>query len=130
MIIRKLFKFEGSHIVRDSSTFRCKSSIHGHSYKVEVKLESTSLDNAGMVLDFGLMKGPIREIIDSFDHAYSLWTKEKDDFKEFIKSHSARWIEMPCSPTAELYSLMFYAIIHKIINLTQFNNGEKNIELK
>ena len=129
MIIRKLFKFEGAHIVRDCSSDRCKKSIHGHSYIVEVKLKASHLDNAGMVLDFGLMKGTIRDVIDSFDHAYSLWTKENNDYKEFIKAHSERWIEMPCSPTAELYSVMFYAIIYNIINKTQFNNGEKNIIL-
>ena len=54
MIIRKLFEFENAHIVRFCSSKRCKSSIHGHSYKVEVLLESKYLDNAGMVYDFGL----------------------------------------------------------------------------
>lgn len=130
MIIRKLFKFEGAHIVRDCSSDRCKKSIHGHSYIVEVKFKSSLLDNAGMVVDFGLMKGTIKDAIDAFDHAYSLWTKEKDDYKEFVKSHSDRWIEMPCSPTAELYSVMFYAIINKIIGKTYFNNGERNVELQ
>ncbi len=130
MIIRKLFKFEGAHIVRDCSTDRCKKSIHGHSYTVEVMFRATHLDNAGMVLDFGLMKSTIKDAIDSFDHAYSLWTKEKPDYKEFIKSHSERWIEMPCLPTAEFYSVMFYAIIYNILNKTQFNNGEKDIDLK
>ena len=129
MIIRKLFKFEGAHIVRDCSSDRCKKSIHGHSYIVEVKLKSFMLDNAGMVVDFGLLKGTVKDAIDAFDHTYSLWTKEKDDYKSFIKSHSDRWIEMPCSPTAEMYAVMFYAIINKIIKKTEFNNGEKDVEL-
>ena len=129
MIIRKLFKFEGAHIVRDCSSDRCKKSIHGHSYIVEVKLKSFMLDNASMVVDFGLLKGTVRDTVDAFDHAYSLWTKEKDDYKTFVKSHSDRWIEMPCSPTAEMYAVMFYAIINKIIKKTQFNNGEKDVEL-
>ena len=59
MIIRKLFKFEGAHIVRDCSSDRCKKSIHGHSYLAEVKFKASHLDNAGMVLDFGLMKSTI-----------------------------------------------------------------------
>lgn len=129
MIIRKLFKFEGAHIVRDCSSDRCKKSIHGHSYIVEVKFKSSLLDNAGMVVDFGLLKGTVRDTVDAFDHAYSLWTKEKNDYKTFVKSHSDRWIEMPCSPTAEMYAVMFYAIINKIIKKTQFNNGEKDVEL-
>lgn len=129
MIIRKKFTFEGAHIVRDCSSDRCKKSIHGHSYTVEVKFTADKLDNAGMVVDFGLMKGTIKDIIDSFDHAYSLWTREKDDFKEFIKTHSDRWIEMPCSPTAEMYAVMFFAMIAAIIGKTQFNNGESSVRL-
>ena len=56
MIIRKLFKFENVHIVRGCSTVRCRSSLHGHSYKIELLFESNFLDNAQMVYDFGLMK--------------------------------------------------------------------------
>lgn len=129
MIIRKQFKFNGMHVVRDCSSDRCKKSIHSHTYKVEIKLKSFLLDNAGMVVDFGLLKGTVKDAIDAFDHTYSLWTKEKDDYKSFIKSHSDRWIEMPCSPTAEMYAVMFYAIINKIIKKTEFNNGEKDVEL-
>ncbi|HCN16273.1 MAG TPA: 6-carboxytetrahydropterin synthase QueD, partial [Moraxellaceae bacterium] len=34
MRIRKLFKFENAHIVRNCSSDRCKYSIHGHSYQI------------------------------------------------------------------------------------------------
>ena len=60
MIIRKKFKFEGAHIVRNCSTKRCKTSIHGHSYKVEVFFTSNKLDNGFMILDFGLTKKHIK----------------------------------------------------------------------
>lgn len=129
MIIRKLFKFEGAHIVRDCSSNRCKKSIHGHSYTVEVFFESDYVDNGQMVMDFGLMKGNIKDLIDSFDHAYSMWEREKNNFKDFITSHSERYIQMPVTPSAEMYSLMFYAIIHKVIHKTNFNNGEFGIKL-
>ena len=129
MIIRKLFKFEGAHIVRDCSSDRCKKSIHGHSYIVEVKFTAAALDNAQMIVDFGLLKGTVKDVIDSFDHAYSLWCKEKVDFEEFIKSHSDRYIIMPVSPTAEMYSLMFFAIIKNLIRKTQFNNGEYGVKV-
>lgn len=129
MIIRKLFKFEGAHVVRNCSSDRCKHSIHGHSYKVEVFLESQTLDKGQMVMDFGLLKGPVRDIIDAFDHAYAIWSKEPYEFKHFITENSARYVEMPVSPSAEMFSLMFYAIIKKILAKTEFNNGEKNIHL-
>ena len=129
MIIRKLFKFEGSHIVRDCSSDRCKKSIHGHSYIVEVMFTADTLDNGQMIVDFGLLKGTVKDLIDSFDHAYSLWYREKEDFQEFIKSHSDRYIIMPVSPTAEMYAVMFFAAIRAIILDTQFNNGECGVKL-
>jgi len=129
MLIRKLFKFEGAHIVRDCSSERCKKSIHGHSYKVEVFFTSNGLDNGQMVMDFGLMKGTIKDLIDSFDHAYSMWDREKEDFKEFMKDNSCRWIQMPVSPSAEQYSLMLLYIIDKIVQSTHFTNGEKDVEV-
>ena len=129
MIIRKQFKFEGAHIVRNCSSDRCKRSLHGHSYIVEVFFTASGLDNGQMVLDFGLMKGTIGDFIDSFDHAYSMWDKESDSFKQFVYENSARYIEMPVSPSAEAYALMMFAVIGSIIDNTKFNNGEKDVKL-
>ncbi|MDC0610320.1 6-carboxytetrahydropterin synthase [Vibrio sp.] len=129
MIIRKLFKFEGAHIVRNCSSERCKKSIHGHSYTVEIFVKSQGFDNGMMVMDFGLMKDNMKDFIDGFDHAYSMWNKESDEFQTFMKNHSDRWIEMPVSPSAEAYSLMFFKVLDEMIKATEFNNGEKNVEL-
>ena len=127
MIIRKKFKFEGAHIVRNCSTQRCKKSIHGHSYEVEVFFTSNKLDNGYMILDFGLTKKHINNIIDSFDHAYTLWENESDEFKIFFKENSERWIQMPISPSAESYSLMFLKFIDFILKHTTFSNGEGDV---
>lgn len=126
MLIRKLFKFEGSHIVRDCTSTRCSRSVHGHSYKVEVLLESGSLDNGQMVVDFGLMKGTIKDWIDSFDHCHVMWEKEDIETIEFFKKMNERWIILPCSPSAEMFSVMFFFVIDKILKNTQFNNGESS----
>lgn len=129
MIIRKLFKFNGQHIVRNCSSERCKKSIHSHSYKVEVFFTSKGFDNGQMLVDFGLMKGTIKDFIDSFDHAYSIWNKESEEFEMFMKTNSDRWIEMPVSPSAEQYSLLFLYVIDKIVNATEFNNGESKVNV-
>ena len=128
MLIRKLFKFEGSHIVRNCSSSRCKFSRHGHSYKVEVFFTADGLDNGGMIMDFGLMKNNIKDIIDSFDHAESIWVK---DFLavEQAECFSNRYIIMPVTPSAEQYSLLFLFLIDNIIKVTEFNNGEKNVRV-
>ena len=62
MRIRKLFKFENAHIVRNCSSERCKHSIHGHSYQIELILEATRLDHGQMVYDFGLLSLPSRTL--------------------------------------------------------------------
>ncbi len=130
MIIRKKFKFEGAHIVRDCSSDRCKKSLHGHSYVIEVFLTSDKLDFGQMIYDFGLTKGTIKDAIDSFDHAYAMWSKESDDFKTFIKNNSDRFIEMPVSPSAECFALTLLFIIDKILKATEFRNGEGNVSVK
>lgn len=63
MLIRKLFKFENAHIVRNCTSDRCKRSIHGHSYKVELLLKASKLDHGQMVYDFGLLKGVIKNFL-------------------------------------------------------------------
>lgn len=130
MVITKKFVFEGAHIVRNCSSERCKKSIHGHSYTVEVSLSAAAFDNGGMVYDFGLLKGTIKDLIDSFDHAYSMWSKESEEFKDFIKSNSARWIEMPVTPSAECYAVMFLFIIDRILENTIMNNGEHFVRVE
>ena len=112
MIIRKLFKFEGAHIVRHCSSEKCRENIHGHSYVVEVFLTSDKLDNGYMVMDFCRLD-KVKQFIESFDHTYSLWNREPEDFKAFIYQYNRRVAELPVSPSAEGYALLFfYAIDH------------------
>ncbi len=129
MKIRKLFKFEGAHIVRNCSSEHCKYNIHGHSYKVEVFISSKKLDKGYMVVDFILLD-KIKEFVESFDHSYSLWNKEGREFKDFIYKYNKRVAEIPVSPSAEGYALMFYLVSDKIIQNTVFNNGEGHIVLE
>jgi len=124
MIIRKLFRFEGSHVVRNCSSNRCKKSIHGHSYTVEIFLEADKLDNGHMVYDFGLFKGTIRDFVDSFDHAASVWDKESTEYKDFFNKNSDRVVTLPISPSAEGYALLIAFVVDKIIRNTLFMNGE------
>jgi len=129
MIIRKLFKFENAHIVRNCSTVRCSENIHGHSYKVEVLLESNYLDSGHMVYDFGLTKVYIKELIDSFDHAITLWSGDSREYIEDMKKHSSRWIELPVSPSAEQFSRVFFLIVERVLKLTKMQNKERDVKL-
>jgi 6-pyruvoyltetrahydropterin/6-carboxytetrahydropterin synthase len=129
MIIRKLFKFENAHIVRGCSTTRCSQNIHGHSYQVEVLIESNYLDNGQMVYDFGLMKLSIKELIDAFDHSITLWSGDDLDYINDMKKHSKRWIELPVSPSAEQFARVIYLMIERVLEVTVMNNKERNITL-
>ena len=129
MLIRKLFKFENAHIVRDCTTQRCSENIHGHSYKIEVLLESNYLDDGQMVYDFGLTKRYIKELIDSFDHAITLWSKDDKNYIEAMKTHSNRWVELPVSPSAEQFSRVIYLLVERVLACTDMQNGEREVKL-
>jgi len=126
MIVRKLYKFEGAHIVRNCYTDRCKFSLHGHSYKVEVMLHGSSLDNSGMLLDFSIMKLVIGDLIDSFDHTWLFWEKESEEFQAFVKANSERWISFPANPSAESIAVVLFRYISDLISKVNLSNGESS----
>lgn len=129
MLIRKLFGFENAHIVRNCTSDRCRRSIHGHSYKVEVILEAHALDHGQMVYDFGLMKGHIRTLIDSFDHAICYWDRDDPEYIQACEQFSARWIRLPVSPSAEQFSRLFFVLTDAVLKQTEMRNGEADVEL-
>ena len=129
MIIRKQFKFENAHIVRGCSSVKCRSSVHGHSYIIEVLFESNFLDNGQMVYDFGLMKQNMKDLIESFDHAITLWSEDEDSYIKDMKKHSVRWVELPVSPSAERFSRVIFVLIDALLKLTSTLNGEKEVKV-
>ena len=129
MLIRKEFKFENAHIVRGCSSVKCRSSIHGHSYRVEILMESNFLDHGQMVYDFGLTKQSIKDLVDSFDHAISLWDEDDADYIKDMKKYSDRWLQLPVSPSAEQMSRVIFIMVDKLLESTQKINGEKEVKL-
>lgn len=129
MLIRKLFKFENAHIVRNCSSDRCKYSLHGHSYKVELFFRSNFLDNGQMILDFGLTKGDIKDLIDSFDHSVAIWSGDDPEYIKDMKKHSLRWVELPVSPSAEQFSRVIFKMVEMVLARMDLQNGEKEISV-
>ena len=129
MLIRKLFKFENAYIVRNCTSDRCKRSIHGHSYKVELLLKASKLDHGQMVYDFGLLKGVIKDIFDSFDHAICFWQHDDAEYIDACKKFSARWVSLPVSPSAEQFSRIFFYLAQQILASTITQNGEGDVEV-
>jgi 6-pyruvoyltetrahydropterin/6-carboxytetrahydropterin synthase len=48
---------------------KCEN-LHGHNWKVEVCVGGEKLNQAGVLIDFGILKSHIREIIQGLDHCF------------------------------------------------------------
>jgi len=59
-------EFSSGHYLRNYRG-RCENP-HGHNYKVCITLAGTELDEAGLLLDFKLLKQVMRPVIDRIDH--------------------------------------------------------------
>jgi len=60
--------FSAAHSLREVGG-KCES-LHGHNFIVEVVVESDFLDEGGMVIDFRLLKGKTKAILEALDHRY------------------------------------------------------------
>jgi 6-pyruvoyltetrahydropterin/6-carboxytetrahydropterin synthase len=58
--------FSSGHYLRNYRG-KCENP-HGHNYKVRVTLSGRELDEAGLLLDFKLLKQVMRPVIDRIDH--------------------------------------------------------------
>ncbi len=125
MIIRKLYRFEAAHIVRNCSSDRCKYSLHGHSFRCELQLSAERLDRGQMVYDFGLLKRHVKDFLDGFDHATLFWERESAEFRRSIAKHSRRWIRFPVSPTAEQLSRVIFVGARALLAATERANGDE-----
>ena len=57
---------------------KCEN-MHGHNWKVEVYVTGEKTDDAGVLMDFGINKKHVREIMSMLDHKY---LNELDDFQD------------------------------------------------
>lgn len=60
--------------------------LHGHNYRVRVFASGEELDAAGMLIDFGALKGRLREVCEKLDHSCL------NDIAEFESSPSSEKI--------------------------------------
>ncbi len=45
-------------------------NLHGHNWKVEVTVQTQVLDEAGLGIDFKILKTRVNEVLDELDHVY------------------------------------------------------------
>ncbi|MFH1090867.1 MAG: 6-carboxytetrahydropterin synthase QueD [Pseudomonadota bacterium] len=75
---------------------RCED-LHGHNWRVEVYVASDVLDEAGLVMDFGVIKKHLAGVLEEIDHKY---LNELEFFKENNPSSEniARYIFQRLAP--------------------------------
>ena len=61
-------QFSASHQLKDYEG-KCKN-LHGHNYIVELTVSSKTLDKHNMVIDFGILKYILKNILNDLDHKH------------------------------------------------------------
>lgn len=99
--LKVLTEFASAHTLRDYPG-DC-SRMHGHNWKVELEIETSKLDDAGMGIDFREMKNAANEVGNELDHRYL------NDLEPFTK----------INPTAEnIAAYMYHEISSRLNNET------------
>ena len=60
--------FAAAHRLEDYHG-KCEE-LHGHNFKVEVLVQGDAVGEGGMLLDFAILKGRLKEVLDELDHKY------------------------------------------------------------
>ena len=48
---------------------KCEA-LHGHNFRVEALFEGEELNKEGMLVDFAVLKGHVKEVLSALDHTY------------------------------------------------------------
>ena len=77
--------FAAAHRI-ESYHGKCEE-LHGHNFKVEALFEGEHVGAEGMLLDFGVLKGILRDVVGDLDHKYLndiLFFKERASSSEYL----------------------------------------------
>jgi len=66
--LKVITHFSAAHQLREFKG-PCED-LHGHNYRVEVRVTTDTLDKAGIAIDFGKLKGCVAQITDRLDHKF------------------------------------------------------------
>lgn len=89
MEIHKVFGFESAHSLPNvAEDHKCRR-VHGHSFRVTVRVEGPVGDESGWVMDFADLKAAVQPTIDALDHRY---LNEIDGLENPTSEVVATWI--------------------------------------
>ncbi len=76
--LKVITDFAAAHQL-DLTGRKCEN-LHGHNWKIEVLARGKKLDKSGVLLDFGIIKQNLKNVINRLDHKFlnelQLFTKE------------------------------------------------------
>ena len=128
--IRKLFKFEMAHQLKDSYSAACHENLHGHSYVLELYFISQKTDKYGMVVDFGEVKDVIGDYVNSWDHSLTMPVFFDKAYLDMLATYTKKMRITAYNPTAENMAKAMFEEITKMINDYQMKkDGAINWEL-
>jgi len=104
-------EFDGAHFLKGYEG-KC-SNIHGHRWKVVVKVKSETVEDSGsfrgMIVDFKVLKKDLRRLCEELDHALII---EEGSLKETtlkaLMEEEFLIVTVPFRPTAENLAKYFY----------------------
>lgn len=97
-VLKVVLDFAAAHSLRNYGG-AC-SRLHGHNWKVEVEVTASALDEAGMGVDFKVIRAAARQVSEQLDHRY---LNELESFQEI-------------NPTAENIATFFFKEIGAFLN--------------
>ena len=128
--IRKQFKFEMAHQLKDSYSAACHENLHGHSYVLELYFISQKTDKNGMVVDFGEVKDVIGDYVNSWDHSLTMPVFFDKAYLDMLATYTKKMRITAYNPTAENMAKAMFEEISKMVNEYQTkNSGTINWEL-
>lgn len=66
--LKVIGRFAAAHSLRHFKG-RCEA-LHGHNWRVEVVVRGSQLDQAGLVMDFAVIKQFMNQVLDNLDHRH------------------------------------------------------------
>jgi 6-pyruvoyltetrahydropterin/6-carboxytetrahydropterin synthase len=66
--LRVVTRFAAAHRLTMVGT-KCEN-LHGHNWKIEVYVQGQSIDAGGVLVDFGVIKRHVRELMETLDHKF------------------------------------------------------------
>lgn len=129
--------FEAAHRLYNVNTYTkaCMKNLHGHSYGTRVMVSRKNMNDAGMVVDFKLLKEVVNKVIvDVYDHSCIL--KSDDPLVDALKANCENVHIVEENPTAEWMAATFFRVIEEalqerdpelIVTLVSVRETDKNI---